>query len=55
MEGGGIMENGAKLEELLQLLDLEQIEENIFRATSCRQARPALWWQIMSQALMAVV
>ena len=48
------MANGAKLEELLQLLDLEKIEENIFRAQHPAGRQGRLYGgQIMAQALMA--
>ena len=48
------MANGAKLEELLQLLDLEQIEQNIFRAQHPVDRQGRLYGgQIMAQALMA--
>ena len=45
---------GAKLTELLHLLDLEQIEENIFRAQHPAGRQGRLYGgQIMAQALMA--
>ena len=48
------MATGAKLTELLQLLDLEQIEENIFRAQHPADRQGRLYGgQIMAQALMA--
>ena len=48
------MATGEKLDELLQLLQLEQIEENIFRAQHPAGRRGRLYGgQIMAQALMA--
>ena len=48
------MASGEKLKELLQLLDLEQIEENIFRAQHPAGRQGRLYGgQIMAQALMA--
>ena len=48
------MATGEKLNELLQLLQLEQIEENIFRAQHPAGRRGRLYGgQIMAQALMA--
>ena len=48
------MKTGEKLQELLGLLDLEQIEENIFRAQHPKGRQGRLYGgQIMAQALMA--
>ena len=48
------MAGGAELDELLRLLDLEQIEENIFRAQHPKGRQGRLYGgQIMAQALMA--
>ena len=48
------MATGEKLNEMLQLLQLEQIEENIFRAQHPAGRRGRLYGgQIMAQALMA--
>lgn len=53
-EERGLMASGEKLQELLSLLDLEQIEENIFRAAHPAGRRGRLYGgQIMAQALMA--
>ena len=49
-----MVEGGEKLRELLGLLDLEQIEENIFRAQHPEGRQGRLYGgQIMAQALMA--
>ena len=48
------MGNGKKLQELIQLLDLEQIEDNVFRAYHPEGRQGRLYGgQIMAQALMA--
>lgn len=49
-----MMGNGKKLQELIQLLDLEQIEDNVFRAYHPEGRQGRLYGgQIMAQALMA--
>ena len=46
--------DGKKLHELMQLLDLERVEDNVFRAYHPEDRQGRLYGgQIMAQALMA--